>query len=306
MMQDEIYLKTYKTLESAELGGGSRWKNAGVIRRIWVCGGILGLAATVSAGLWLAATRFDPAAATNTDRAVREPLPGEKAIPRDARMLSRTMPAPSAAEISFRPQPGVTTEADYATVKGPDLRKPNPHTRSFDASLLPPAASRISARPAKPVEAPRPPDLAPVAVAGNSTAVLDRYLAAAPTAAPVNPPAAMSVQVSAKKVADAREVLAALQKYSEAWSNRRVPEITALRPGLTRRAVQQELSSARSITMDIEPTSVPKIEGDRATVECIHHVNQVFTDGVEKQNPGLKMTYTLVKRGSSWLIEGSR
>ncbi len=58
--------------------------------------------------------------------------------------------------------------------------------------------------------------------------------------------------------------------------------------------------------MNIEPMSVPRIEGDRATVECIHQVSQVFSDGVEKQNPGMKMTYTLVKRGSNWLIEGAR
>lgn len=105
---------------------------------------------------------------------------------------------------------------------------------------------------------------------------------------------------------EAKAVLATLQQYSDAWNEKHVDEITALRPRLTRRIVDQELSAARSIVMRIRPTSPPKIEGNRATVQCIHQVDQVFTDGIEKQNPGVYMTYVLMRRGSNWLIEDSR
>ena len=106
--------------------------------------------------------------------------------------------------------------------------------------------------------------------------------------------------------ADAREIIATLEKYSNAWHAKRIAEITELRPKLSRRTVKQELSSASSIVMRIQPTSVPSIRGNRATVECIHEVEQVFTDGVEKKNPGVRMTYVLVRHGSDWLIDETR
>jgi TolA-binding protein len=113
----------------------------------------------------------------------------------------------------------------------------------------------------------------------------------------------------ASPAVDSREaiaVVATLKKYSDAWSAKDLDDITALRPGLGRKLAKQELSSARSIVMRIHPTSAPSIEGDRATVECIHQVDEVFTDGTEKQNHGMRMTYVLVKRGGSWLIADSR
>jgi hypothetical protein len=105
---------------------------------------------------------------------------------------------------------------------------------------------------------------------------------------------------------DANAVIATLEKYSHAWNAKNLAEITAIRPGLGRRTAKEELSSTRSIVMRIHPTSVPRIEGDHATVECIHQVDQVFNDGIEKQNPGVRMTYVLVKRGGNWLIAESR
>lgn len=119
----------------------------------------------------------------------------------------------------------------------------------------------------------------------------------------------ISTTAAAAREASSREasaVIATLKKYSDAWNAKDLEDITALRPGLGRRTAKEELSSTRSIVMHIQPTSVPKIQGDRATVECIHKVDQVFSDGTEKQNPGVKMTYVLVKRGGTWLIADSR
>jgi hypothetical protein len=120
------------------------------------------------------------------------------------------------------------------------------------------------------------------------------------------PPADASGHPFAGASADAKAVVGALAKYSAAWNTKRAANITALRPGLPRRAVQQELSSVRSITMRIQPISAPTIQGNRATVECIHQVDQVFSDGVKKENPGIKMIYVLVRRDGNWLIEESR
>jgi hypothetical protein len=135
---------------------------------------------------------------------------------------------------------------------------------------------------------------------------LDKSLSDLPLAGPTPPPPAILAPSSGKISADAEAVIAALERYSNAWNAKRVAQITALRPGLPRRTVEEELSSASSIRMHIQPTSAPRIEGNRATVECIHQVDQVFKDGIEKQSPGVKMTYVLVKRGNNWLIEASR
>jgi hypothetical protein len=157
----------------------------------------------------------------------------------------------------------------------------------------------------KQVEVPALPDL-------DSVSFPDRYplngnVTDLPSAPPMDPTHAMIAGASSGATsADANAVIAALEKYSDAWNTKRVAQITALRPGLPRRTVVQELSSASSIIMRIQPTSIPRIQGNRATVECIHQVDQVFTDGVEKQNLGVKMIYVLVRRGSNWLIEESR
>jgi hypothetical protein len=105
---------------------------------------------------------------------------------------------------------------------------------------------------------------------------------------------------------DAQQVIAVLTKYSQAWSEKDLADIRALRPSLERRTVKQAMAGARSISMQIRPTGAPKIEGDHATVECIHRVAQVFDDGTERQSPDVHMTYVLVKHGASWLIADSR
>ncbi|HEX4773742.1 MAG TPA: hypothetical protein VH351_23115 [Bryobacteraceae bacterium] len=105
---------------------------------------------------------------------------------------------------------------------------------------------------------------------------------------------------------EANAVVATLKRYSDAWNAKDLNNITALQPGIGRQTAKDELSSTRSIVMQIHPTSLPKIQGDRATVECIRKVEKVFADGAEIQTPGVRMTYVLVKRGGTWLIADSR
>ncbi len=182
-MDDEVYLKTYKTLESAEFGIRGRWIKPAVLRRVWVGGGIFGLAA-ISAGLWFGMKRFDAVPITHTDQAVTRLLPGEMAFRRNARLVT-WITAPTPVGNRFSPATEAIPEVDHAAVKGVAAAKPSVHARTFDASRLPPpVARRILVRTAKLVEAPRPPDVAPVPVPETSSAVLDRYLTAVPTAAP--------------------------------------------------------------------------------------------------------------------------
>lgn len=112
--------------------------------------------------------------------------------------------------------------------------------------------------------------------------------------------------LSASRSREAESVIATLEQYARAWNEKDAADIRAIRPGLERRTVKEELAGARSILMRIHPVSEPKIEGDRAIVECLHRVDQVFDDGTEKQSPGVRLTYVLVKRGGSWLIADSR
>lgn len=105
---------------------------------------------------------------------------------------------------------------------------------------------------------------------------------------------------------EAGAVIATLTRYCKAWDAKDVANITALRPGLGRHTAKEELVAVRSISMHIQPTAPPRIQGNRATVECIHQVEEVFDDGTQKRNPGVKLTYVLVKRHGDWLIAGSR
>jgi hypothetical protein len=189
----------------------------------------------------------------------------------------------------------------------PEPSLKTPVSRPVTGLHLPLTVPNAAVATTKPIDVP-PPDIA--SIPSPDRYALDGSLTGLPVplAPPMSPASAPTVTgtSSAKTSADTSAVLEALEKYSNAWSSRRVAQITALRPGLPRRTVQEELSSTSSITMHIQPTSAPRIQGNRATVECIHQVDQVFTDGIKKQNPGIKMTYVLVRRGASWLIEEPR
>ncbi|MBV8896061.1 MAG: nuclear transport factor 2 family protein [Acidobacteriaceae bacterium] len=147
------------------------------------------------------------------------------------------------------------------------------------------------------IVAPPAPDLDASLMAPG--APLDSYLNAMPTE-----PAARSIPAKPRSVIsrDENAVVAALQRYSEAWTGRDVSEILAARPALSRRTVREELASTRAITMNIRPTSTPTIRGDVATVVCEHRVTQTFRDGVQKQSPGVRMTYVLQRQGGAWVI----
>jgi hypothetical protein len=187
----------------------------------------------------------------------------------------------------------------------PKPRLKTPVNRLLAGMHLPLVVPGPQVSPTKRIDVPAP-DIA--SVSSPDRYALDRNLSDLPLAPPIVPAyaPAMAVNSSGKTSADANAVIEALEKYSKAWNTKRVAQITALRPGLPRRTVQEELSSTSSLVMRIQPTSAPRIQGDHATVECIHQVDQVFTDGIKKQNPGVKMTYVLVRRGDNWLIEESR
>ena len=143
--------------------------------------------------------------------------------------------------------------------------------------------------------------------AANSAGALSEYLAQYPNGAHAGDARLrLAALDSAKRMRDENAVIAVLAEYSRAWNARDLDDIRALRPGLATRTLKEELSAARSITMQIHPIGTPKIEGDRATIECLHRVDQMFDDGTEKQSPGVHMTYVLVKRGGSWLIADTR
>jgi hypothetical protein len=102
---------------------------------------------------------------------------------------------------------------------------------------------------------------------------------------------------------ESERVLHVLYRYSEAWRLKDRKTIGALRPGLSRRSVKEELDGVQQINMSILPTKAPRFEGNRAVVDCIHQVSQVFAGGVRKQSPDVRLTYVLGRRGNSWVIE---
>jgi hypothetical protein len=163
----------------------------------------------------------------------------------------------------------------------------------------------LSDLPSAPLNEPAPP-LGTAAMASDGNTLEAKRTALSSSALPNRSKALLSPGSSSEPLIDAKAVITTLKNYSDAWNKRQFARITALRPKLPRRLVEQELSGVRSITMRIQPLSSPTVQGDRASVQCLHQVDQVFRDGVERQIPGVKMTYVLVKRGTEWLIEDSR
>jgi hypothetical protein len=101
-------------------------------------------------------------------------------------------------------------------------------------------------------------------------------------------------------------VTAMLQRYVNAWNTKDVASITALHRNLDRRTIKAQLAPVTTIRMTITPTSAAQIDGERATIVCRRQVNEVFSDGTEKQSPELVVTFTLSKRGGDWCIDGTR
>jgi hypothetical protein len=97
-----------------------------------------------------------------------------------------------------------------------------------------------------------------------------------------------------------------LQRYVNAWNTKDVESITALHRNLDRRTVKAQLAPVTAIRMTITPASAAQIDGERATVVCRRQVDEVFSDGTEKQSPELLVTFTLSKRGGQWSIDGAR
>ena len=110
-----------------------------------------------------------------------------------------------------------------------------------------------------------------------------------------------------REMADASNaVTAMLQRYVNAWNTKDVASITALHRSLDRRTIKAQLAPVTTIRMTITPASAAQIDGERATIVCRRQVNEVFSDGTEKQSPELLVTFTLSKRGGDWCIDGTR
>jgi hypothetical protein len=226
-----------------------------------------------------------------------------------SKRLQKTPAGHTTVSVNVSPNPaqialvGGTTFDVYAPSKPPEEKA----TANVTTGIHVPAirrGQRMPAGPTRQVEAPAP---ALASIFSQDPHALNENLTALPSVPPMEMPHPMLARTSSQALsADARQIIATLERYSNAWNAKRIAEITELRPKLSRRTVKEELSGASSIVMRIQPTSVPSIRGNRATVECIHQVEQVFTDGVEKKNPGVKMTYVLVRRGSDWLIDEAR
>jgi hypothetical protein len=101
-------------------------------------------------------------------------------------------------------------------------------------------------------------------------------------------------------------VAAMLQRYVNAWNAKDVVGITALHRSLDRRTIKAQLAPVTSIRMTITPASAAQIDGERATIVCRRQVNEIFSDGTEKQSPALLVTFMLSKRGGEWSIDGTR
>ncbi|HWF47300.1 MAG TPA: hypothetical protein VG168_09860, partial [Bryobacteraceae bacterium] len=105
---------------------------------------------------------------------------------------------------------------------------------------------------------------------------------------------------------DAAGVLEILQRYAAAWSAKDLETILSLQPSLNRRTLKAELAPVRVWRMTITPLAAPEVSEDRASVTCRRQVDQVFSNGAEKQAPASTVTFVLKRRGSSWVIEDVR
>jgi hypothetical protein len=105
---------------------------------------------------------------------------------------------------------------------------------------------------------------------------------------------------------DAANVLAVLQKYAAAWSAKDLDTILSLQPSLNRRSLKAELAPVRVWRMTITPLAAPEVNGDHVSVTCRRQVDQVFSNGAEKQAPASTVIFVLKRQGAGWVIEDVR
>ncbi|HEX4808410.1 MAG TPA: protein kinase [Bryobacteraceae bacterium] len=139
-------------------------------------------------------------------------------------------------------------------------------------------------------------------------ASLERYLGQFPSGRHANQAqqALANINQRPPPQADAGNVLAVLQRYAAAWLAKDQETILALQPNLNRRTLKAELAPVRVWRMTLTPLSPPQIDGDHASVTCRRQVDQVFSDGTEKQPPASTVTFALKKQGAGWVIEAVR
>jgi hypothetical protein len=101
-------------------------------------------------------------------------------------------------------------------------------------------------------------------------------------------------------------VLAALQRFANAWNAKDPQAIVDAQPSLNKRSIKTNLDRTRSMRVTITPLSPPQIEGNRATVVCHRLVEQIFFDGARKTAPQSTVTYSLVRGPGGWVIERTR
>lgn len=142
----------------------------------------------------------------------------------------------------------------------------------------------------------------------TDSASLTRYLSQFPAGRHASQAQQALANINRKppQQAEGASVLAVLQRYAIAWSAKDLEAILRLQPGLNRRTVKSELAPVRVWRMTITPLSPPEVSNDQASVTCRRQVDQVFSDGTEKQAPASTVTFVLKKQGSGWVIEDVR
>jgi hypothetical protein len=137
-------------------------------------------------------------------------------------------------------------------------------------------------------------------------------LAPAPAApAPTSPPAPTPAVVQSRPPAaapqsnDVEAIRGVIRDFAAAYERRDAQAIAALWPSLKPdqlSSISNSFREARSIRYDLRPVSEPAIAGNKATIRYRRSVQFEFAGSPPKPVQD-DITFSLTKRGTSWVIE---
>jgi hypothetical protein len=139
--------------------------------------------------------------------------------------------------------------------------------------------------------------------AGQIRAFLQRHPGSA-EAAEANA-ALASLQKAENLSADRRAVIAVLRQYQQAFNDRNLPGLLALRPSLKGREeknIREAFHQSRSLVLELIPIREAEVSGDTAVVECSQSTRQTLEG--RPSGPGVgPVAVTLHRSGQSWTIQ---
>ncbi len=196
-----------------------------------------------------------------------------------------------------------TLPADLVAKQQP--RKETPVQVATNSTPPPPAVQPAKEKPAAPTPSPDQAEWLRVRDS-NDPAALEAFANHYP-ASPFADVARDRLR-QLQTASDRSGILAALQRYADAYQHKNAEELAAIWPSLdkdSKKKLSESFKSAQSIQPNVRPDADPSISGDSATVTCARNIAFTFAGG-ESRNVNDRVLISLRKKSGAWFIDSVR